>query len=92
MPLTLHGVIAGVLITFILAIGFFITPALMGGPGDIMIAMLIEREVEMTQNWPSAAMMTIVLLDRDAHPLRHLQPLRGGGGAAMMGPSCAPRC
>jgi ABC-type spermidine/putrescine transport system permease subunit I len=62
MPLTLHGVIAGVLITFILAIGFFITPALMGGPGDIMIAMLIEREVELTQNWPSAAMMTIVLL------------------------------
>jgi ABC-type spermidine/putrescine transport system permease subunit I len=62
MPLTLHGVIAGVLITFILAIGFFITPALMGGPGDIMIAMLIEREVEITQNWPTAAMMTIVLL------------------------------
>lgn len=62
MPLTLHGVIAGVLITFILAIGFFVTPALMGGPGDIMIAMLIEHEVELTQNWPAAAMMTIVLL------------------------------
>ncbi|WP_421993850.1 ABC transporter permease [Roseococcus sp.] len=62
MPLTLHGVIAGVLITFILAIGFFVTPALMGGPGDIMIAMLIEREVELTQNWPAAAMMTLVLL------------------------------
>ncbi|MES2710727.1 MAG: ABC transporter permease [Pseudomonadota bacterium] len=62
MPLTLHGVIAGVLITFILAIGFFVTPALMGGPRDIMIAMLIEREVELTQNWASAAMMTIVLL------------------------------
>jgi ABC-type spermidine/putrescine transport system permease subunit I len=62
MPLTFHGVIAGVLITFILAIGFFVTPALMGGPGEIMIAMLIEREVEMTQNWAAAAMMTIVLL------------------------------
>ncbi|MCR0982870.1 ABC transporter permease [Roseomonas populi] len=62
MPLTLHGVVAGVLITFILAIGFFVTPALMGGPSDVMIAMLIEREVEITQNWPSAALMTIVLL------------------------------
>ncbi|WP_164867708.1 ABC transporter permease [Rhodovarius crocodyli] len=62
MPLTLHGVIAGVLITFILALGFFVTPALMGGPGDIMIAMLIEREVELTYNWPTAALMTIVLL------------------------------
>lgn len=62
MPLTLHGVVAGVLITFILALGFFVTPALMGGPGDMMIAMLIEREVELTQNWPGAALMTIVLL------------------------------
>jgi ABC-type spermidine/putrescine transport system permease subunit I len=34
----------------------------MGGPGDIMIAMLIEREVELTYNWPTAALMTIVLL------------------------------
>ncbi|MBP0495024.1 ABC transporter permease [Pararoseomonas indoligenes] len=62
VPLTMHGVVAGVLITFILAIGFFVTPALMGGPSDVMIAMLIEREVEITQNWPAAAMMTVVLL------------------------------
>ncbi len=62
LPLTLHGVVAGALIVFILAIGFFVTPALMGGPGDIMIAMLIEREIELTQNWPVAGMMTIVLL------------------------------
>jgi ABC-type spermidine/putrescine transport system permease subunit I len=61
-PLTLHGVIAGSLIVFILAIGFFITPALMGGPSDVMIAMLIEREVELTYNWPAAAMMSLVLL------------------------------
>ena len=62
LPLTLHGVIAGALIVFILAIGFFVTPALMGGPGDTMIAMLIEREIELTQNWPRAAIMTVVLL------------------------------
>lgn len=62
LPLTLQGVVAGALIVFILAVGFFITPALMGGPRDIMIAMLIEREIEMTQNWPVAALMTLVLL------------------------------
>jgi ABC-type spermidine/putrescine transport system permease subunit I len=62
LPLTLQGVIAGALIVFILGVGFFITPALMGGPGDIMIAMLIEREIELTQNWPVAALMTLVLL------------------------------
>jgi len=61
-PLTLHGVISGALIVFILAIGFFITPALMGGPGDIMIAMLIERSVEITIDWASAAVMALLLL------------------------------
>lgn len=61
-PLSLHGVISGSLIVFILAIGFFITPALMGGPADVMIAMLIERAVEITLDWPGAAVMSLVLL------------------------------
>ncbi|GGG25938.1 ABC transporter permease [Chelatococcus composti] len=61
-PLTFHGVMAGSLIVYILAMGFFITPALMGGPDDLMMAMLIEREVELSHNWPVAAIMTIILL------------------------------
>lgn len=61
-PLSAHGVIAGSLMVFILAIGFFITPALMGGPGDVMIAQLIEREVEISLNWPLAGLMSIFLL------------------------------
>ena len=61
-PLSLHGVISGSLIVFILAIGFFITPALMGGPSDVMIAMLIERAVEITLDWSSAAIMSVALL------------------------------
>jgi putative spermidine/putrescine transport system permease protein len=61
-PLSLHGVISGSLIVFILAIGFFLTPALMGGPGDVMIAMLIERSVEITLDWTTSAIMSIVLL------------------------------
>jgi putative spermidine/putrescine transport system permease protein len=62
LPLSLHGVISGALIVFILAIGFFITPALMGGPSDVMIAMLIERAVEITLDWTSAAIMSMALL------------------------------
>lgn len=61
-PLSLYGVVSGSLIVFILAIGFFITPALMGGPRDVMIAMLIERAVEITLDWPGAAVMSLVLL------------------------------
>jgi putative spermidine/putrescine transport system permease protein len=61
-PLTLHGVISGSLIVFILAIGFFITPALMGGPSDVMVAMLIERSIEITLDWPTATVMSLFLL------------------------------
>jgi putative spermidine/putrescine transport system permease protein len=62
LPLSLHGVISGALIVFILSIGFFITPALMGGPSDVMVAMLIERSVEITLDWTSAAIMSLLLL------------------------------
>lgn len=61
-PLSMHGVVSGALIVYILAIGFFITPALMGGPSDVMIAMLIERAVEITFDWSGAAVMSLVLL------------------------------
>ena len=62
LPLTRDGVIAGALLVFILAIGFFITPALMGAPEDMMAGMLIERQIELANNWPVAAIMSIVLL------------------------------
>jgi len=61
-PLTLHGVVSGTLIVFILSIGFFITPALMGGPSDVMVAMLIERSVEINLDWSTAAVMSLYLL------------------------------
>lgn len=62
LPLSAHGAISGSLIVFILAIGFFITPALMGGPSDVMIAMLIERSVEIMLDWQGAAIMSLLLL------------------------------
>jgi putative spermidine/putrescine transport system permease protein len=61
-PLSLHGVLSGALIVYILSIGFFITPALMGGQHDIMIAMLIDRSLEVAVDWPSAALMSLTLL------------------------------
>jgi ABC-type spermidine/putrescine transport system permease subunit I len=61
-PLSFHGVISGSLIVFILSVGFFITPDLMGGHSDVMIAMLIDRSVEVTFNWTSAALMSLILL------------------------------
>ena len=62
LPLSWHGVVSGSLIVLILSVGFFITPALMGGPGDVMVAMLVERSVELLLDWQTAAVMSLVLL------------------------------
>lgn len=62
LPLSLPGVWGGVLLVFILAIGFFITPALMGGSNEMTVSMLIEREVEITLNWAFASAIATVLL------------------------------
>jgi putative spermidine/putrescine transport system permease protein len=61
-PLTLAGVAAGTLLVFIMSLGFFITPALLGGPSDVMIGMLVAREVEITNDWSFAAALATVLL------------------------------
>jgi ABC-type spermidine/putrescine transport system permease subunit I len=61
LPLSLPGVFAGCLLVFILALGFFITPALVGSPRDLMIAILIDQQVE-TLHWPFASALAVVLL------------------------------
>lgn len=62
LPLSMPGIAGGMILVFIMSLGFFITPRLMGGPSDLMIAMLIEHEVELTLNWPFAAALSTVLL------------------------------
>jgi ABC-type spermidine/putrescine transport system permease subunit I len=61
-PLTLPGVIAGAVLVFIVSVGFFITPALLGGGRVMMIAVLIEKQVREFLNWGFAAALSIVLL------------------------------
>jgi len=61
-PLSLPGVGAGSLIVFILALGFFITPALLGGRKDIVISMLIENQVSVQFNWGFASALGFFLL------------------------------
>lgn len=61
LPLTLPGVIAGATLVFILSLGFFITPALLGGGKVIMIAVLIEQQVHQL-HWAFAATLSSILL------------------------------
>jgi ABC-type spermidine/putrescine transport system permease subunit I len=61
LPLSMPGVAAGVLLVFVLSLGFYITPALVGGPRDLMLSMLIAQQVDLL-NWPYAACLSATLL------------------------------
>ena len=62
LPLSLPRIIGGGLLVFIQALGFFVTPALLGGPRDTMISMLIELQISQLLNWGFAAALSSVLL------------------------------
>jgi len=62
LPLSLPGIAAGSLLVFIVALGFFITPALLGGPRQMMISNLIEFNVRQVLNWPFAFALSNTLL------------------------------
>jgi putative spermidine/putrescine transport system permease protein len=62
LPLSLPGVLAGCLLVFVLALGFYITPALLGGPRDQMISQLIVEQVEDQLDWGFAAAMSVLLM------------------------------
>ena len=62
LSLTVPGVLAGGLLVFVQALGFYITPALLGGGRSVMISMLIEAQVNEFLNWGFAAALAIVLL------------------------------
>jgi ABC-type spermidine/putrescine transport system permease subunit I len=61
-PLSLPGVSAGSLLVFIVSLGFFITPALVGGPKQTMISNLIDFNVREVLNWPFAYALATTLL------------------------------
>jgi putative spermidine/putrescine transport system permease protein len=61
LPLSLEGAVSGFVLVFMLSMGFFIVPALLGGPKDTMIANLIANQVEQA-NWGFAAALALVLL------------------------------
>lgn len=62
LPLSLPGVQAGTMLVFITALGFFITPSLLGGGRTMMAAMLIEQEADLFLDWPMACALATVLL------------------------------
>jgi putative spermidine/putrescine transport system permease protein len=61
-PLSLPGLAAGVVMVFVLCLGFFVTPALMGGGKVIMWAMRMEQTTSLYSNWGAGSALGVVLL------------------------------
>jgi putative spermidine/putrescine transport system permease protein len=62
LPQVMPGVMAGCLLTFILCLGYFITPALVGGPADQLIANFISNYINVDLNWQMAGALSCILL------------------------------
>ena len=62
LPLSLPGVLAGSTLVFVLCLGFYITPELLGGGRTLMVSMLVSRNVELYNQWGAASAVGVVLL------------------------------
>ncbi|APW40398.1 polyamine ABC transporter substrate-binding protein [Rhodoferax koreense] len=62
VPQTYAGIAAGVLLVFITAIGYYITPALLGGPGDQMVSYYVAYFTNQAVNWGMACALGALLL------------------------------
>lgn len=87
-PLSLPGLFAGALIVFVLCLGFFVTPAVLGGGKVIMVSMRIATNIELFFNWGAASalgvvllVLTLVILGVASRVLKFDQLLGGGHGS-----------
>lgn len=62
VPLTLPGIAAGTFLVFVLALGYYITPAMLGGGADAMISQFIAFQVQNQLNWGLAGALSLYLV------------------------------
>lgn len=82
-PLSLPGVAAGMLLVFVLSLGFYITPAMVGGSRDITLSMLIAQQVDQL-HWGYAATLSMLLLATALGLVAIAQILPGVGNVFRM--------
>ncbi|MFX0545927.1 ABC transporter permease [Roseovarius sp. S1116L3] len=84
-PLSTPGLFAGSLMVFVLCLGFFVTPAVLGGGRVIMVSMKIVSNIELFVNWGAASALGVVLLVMTgiilwiASRFLRLEQMAGGG-------------
>lgn len=62
LPMSAPGILSGTLMVFIQALGFYITPSILGGSNDTMLPVVIDLQVNRAMNWNLASAMAVVLL------------------------------
>lgn len=81
LPLSLPGIAAGALMVFVMSLGYFVTPALLGGTSNMMLAELVAQFVQSLVNWgmggAAALVLLVVTLVLYAVQLRYFNPARG---------------
>jgi spermidine/putrescine transport system permease protein len=82
VPMALPGIISGLIITFIPALGSFLTPDLLGGTDSQMIANVIERQFKSANDWPFGAALSFLLMYITFFALA-LRVLLAGRGSAL---------
>ncbi|MGV3550925.1 ABC transporter permease [Rhizobium sp.] len=81
LPLSVPGIAAGALMVFVMSLGYFVTPALLGGTSNMMLAELVAQFVQSLVNWgmggAAALVLLVVTLALYAVQLRYFNPTRG---------------
>jgi putative spermidine/putrescine transport system permease protein len=84
-PLSLPGLAAGIIMVFVLCLGFFVTPALMGGGKVIMWAMRMEQTTSLYANWGAGSALGVVLLAVTLGLLALFHRLMGARASSVWG-------
>ena len=69
VPLSRAGIIAGFMLVFIPSVGEFVIPSLLGGPENIMIGRVVWDEMFISNNWPRASALAVVMIGLIVVPL-----------------------
>jgi spermidine/putrescine transport system permease protein len=62
VPLTMPGIITGIILVFIPCLGSFLTPDLLGGANAVMIGNVIERQFKAANDWPFGSALSFLLM------------------------------
>lgn len=61
-PLSLPGVVSGAVIVYVVSLGFYVTPAILGSPQTSLLSQLIVQEISQRLNWGGAGAMSVILV------------------------------